>query len=41
MNGIPRWRIVFHITPSIGHFQDWNVGVRLGRTLYVVKLRVN
>jgi hypothetical protein len=41
VNGIPRWRIVFHITPSIGHFQDWNVGVRLGRTLYVVKLRVN
>lgn len=41
VNGIPRWRIVFNITPSIGHFQDWNVGVRLGRTLYVVKLRVS
>jgi hypothetical protein len=41
VNGIPRWRIVFHITPSIGHFQDWNVGVRIGHTLYVVKLRVS
>lgn len=41
VNGIPRWRIVFHITPSIGHFQDWNVGVRIGHMFYVVKLRVS
>ena len=41
LNGVPRWRIVFHITPGIGRFQDWNVGVLIGRTLYVVKLRVS
>lgn len=41
VHGIPRWRIVFHITPSIGHFQNWNIGLKVRHTLYVVKLRVS
>ena len=40
VGGTPRWHIIFHITPNLGNFQDWNVGVRDGGLLYVVKLRV-
>jgi hypothetical protein len=41
VNGTPRWYIEFHITPDLSHFQDWNVGVQIGSTLYLVRLRVN
>ncbi len=40
VNGTPRWRIVFYIAPNLAHFQDWNVGVRIGGKLYILKLRV-
>ncbi len=41
VNGTTRWHIIFHITPNLSHFQDWNVGVSDGGLLYLVKLRVN
>jgi hypothetical protein len=41
VNGVPRWYIEFHITPDLSHFQNWNVGVQVGSTLYLVRLRVN
>ncbi len=41
VNGIPRWYIEFHITPDLSHFQNWNVGVQVDATLYLVRLRVN
>lgn len=41
VDGVPRWQIVFHITSLLDHFQDWNVGLRVNGTLYVVKLRVS
>ena len=40
VGGTPRWTIEFHITPDLGHFQDWNVGVEIAGKLYVVPLRV-
>ncbi|MGH2842949.1 MAG: hypothetical protein ACRDKL_05110 [Solirubrobacteraceae bacterium] len=40
VNGVPRWRIYFHITPNLSSFQDWNVGIEAAGQLYVVKLRV-
>ena len=40
VNGTPRWRISFHVTPDLGNFQDWNVGVMIGGQLHVVPLRV-
>ncbi len=40
VGGTPRWHIIFHITPNLSHFQDWNVGVSDGGLLYLVKLRV-
>jgi hypothetical protein len=40
VGGTPRWTIEFHITPDLGHFQDWNVGVEVAGKLYVVPLRV-
>jgi hypothetical protein len=41
VGGTPRWTIDFHITPDLGHFQNWNVGVEVAGKLYVVPLRVN
>jgi hypothetical protein len=41
VNGTPRWYIEFHITPDLSHFQDWNVGVQVGGTLYLVRLHVS
>jgi hypothetical protein len=40
VDGTPRWHIIFHITPNLSGFQDWNVGVSDGGLLYLVKLRV-
>jgi hypothetical protein len=40
VGGTPRWTIEFHITPDLGHFQNWNVGVEVAGKLYVVPLRV-
>jgi hypothetical protein len=41
VGGTPRWTIQFHITPDLGHFQNWNVGVEIAGKLYVVPLRVS
>lgn len=40
VDGVPRWQILFDVTPNLSDFQNWNVGVRIGHQLYVVKLRV-
>ena len=41
VNGTPRWYVLFNITPNLIHFQYWNVGVQIGRTMYLVRLRVS
>jgi hypothetical protein len=40
VNGVPRWTISFEITPNLADFTTWNVGVLIGKTLYVVPLRI-
>jgi hypothetical protein len=40
VNGVPRWTVLFQITPNLIDFQYWNVGVRIGSTMYLVKLHV-
>ena len=40
VNGVPRWTVLFTITPNLINFQYWNVGVQIGSTMYLVKLRV-
>ncbi len=41
VNGIPRWYVLFNITPNLINFQYWNVGVQIGSKLYLVRLRVH
>jgi hypothetical protein len=41
VNGVPRWTVLFTITPNLIDFQYWNVGVKIGSTMYLVKLRVS
>ena len=41
VNGVPRWTVLFTITPNLINFQYWNVGVQIGSTMYLVKLRVS
>lgn len=41
VNGVPRWTVLFNITPNLINFQYWNVGVQIGSTMYLVKLRVS
>ena len=41
VNGVPRWTVLFDITPNLINFQYWNVGVQIGSTMYLVKLRVH
>ncbi|HWD70841.1 MAG TPA: hypothetical protein VG293_11670 [Solirubrobacteraceae bacterium] len=41
VNGVPRWTVLFDITPNLINFQYWNVGVQIGSTTYLVKLRVS
>ena len=41
VNGVPRWTVLFTITPNLIDFQYWNVGVQIGSTMYLVKLRVS
>ena len=41
VNGVPRWYVLFNITPNLINFQYWNVGVQIGPTMYLVRLRVN
>jgi hypothetical protein len=41
VNGTPRWYVLFNITPNLINFQYWNVGVRIGSTTYLVRLRVS
>ncbi len=40
VNGVPRWTIVFQVTPSLASFSTWNVGVQVGSRLLVVPLRL-
>jgi hypothetical protein len=41
VNGVPRWYVLFNITPNLINFQYWNVGVQIGPTMYLVRLRVS
>jgi hypothetical protein len=41
VDGVPRWYVLFNITPNLINFQYWNVGVQLGHTMYLVRLRVS
>ena len=41
VDGVPRWYVLFNITPNLIDFQYWNVGVRIGRTMYLVRLHVH
>jgi hypothetical protein len=41
VGGVPRWYVLFNITPNLIDFQYWNVGVQIGPTMYLVRLRVN
>jgi hypothetical protein len=41
VNGVPRWYVLFNITPNLINFQYWNVGVQIGPTMYLVRLRVH
>ncbi len=41
VDGVPRWYVLFNITPNLINFQYWNVGVRIGSKMYLVRLRVH
>ncbi|MDE3134429.1 MAG: hypothetical protein KGL15_10205 [Acidobacteriota bacterium] len=41
VDGVPRWYVLFNITPNLINFQYWNIGVKLGHTMYLVRLRVH